>query len=208
MQTLERKLAVLPVFGEIAHPEIAALEEPLTTISRKIVEDEKSYNLIIADDISGRIPAIVLGLVLNKTNLSEDLPRIVFIRPKNNDAGLKLSQILETLDGPVSRSLLVTEHIKFGNNLVVFSKIIPSNLQFDVASVSIFTRLIRYKWLHPTGTKIYYDHIGGAPPIWFEKELSAAVFEKSSLGKVVNNDTNNLALKVLANLHHSSLLQS
>lgn len=80
-----------------------------------------SYDLVVGDDVSGRLPAILYWRLANARRLQNGLPRasIRFINGRwgrNGDLLPDCAFRPEPADG--SRSLIVTEHIQTGASVV------------------------------------------------------------------------------------------
>lgn len=139
LQTPERKITL---------EEIAELEEPIKNIIGKIKEriEKGEYGIIIGDDASGRIPALVLGGLIKKIsklrNLSE--PNIIFIPGKlNNPQDEKMAEMLQNHLSKYGvkkegRVLVVTEAIVSGQTLSVLSALLKKlGFVADIAAIGI-----------------------------------------------------------------------
>ena len=137
LQTRETKITL---------PEIAELEEP----TKKIIEQLRSriengeYGLIIGEDVSGRIPALILGRFIKRIYRLRGVrvPEIIFIPGKLDEE----YDYKETLKKYVfkygaregDRILIVTEAIDTGQSLKVLSKLLAEcGFTIDIATIGI-----------------------------------------------------------------------
>lgn len=133
---------------DIFNMEIAALKWPLTTLLKKMWSNIKrqEYAALIGDDFSGRIPALVLGHVINTINRQNSwlpLPVILFEGradyadiPENKKVQLQ-EKALATR-ALKKKVLVVTDFISSGNTIRSFGRVLTEcNASFDVAAVSI-----------------------------------------------------------------------
>ena len=150
---------------EIELEEISELEAPLKRIIEKLsvrIEDGE-YSLIIGDDASGRIPAIILGNFVKRISEARGLvnPDIIFI-PGKLDNGLQsfLDKILnrkntskqqEELDEYVSnqgaikekRILIITDTIQSGYSLKTLVDLLNrAGYNCDIATIGMETPIV------------------------------------------------------------------
>ena len=150
---------------EIELEEISELEAPLKRIIEKLsvrIEDGE-YSLIIGDDASGRIPAIILGNFVKRISEARGLvnPDIIFI-PGKLDNGLQsfLDKILnrkntskqqEELDEYVSsrgaikesKILIVTDTLQSGYSLKTLVDLLNrAGYNCDIATIGMETPIV------------------------------------------------------------------
>lgn len=132
----------------ITMEEIAELEEPVKNIIEKIKSriEKGEYGLIISDDASGRIPALILGGVIKKISKLRNVrnPNIIFIpgRLKNSKDDLAKEKLQKHLDAygvkKGERILIITEAIMSGKALSVISRLLEElGFETDIATMGI-----------------------------------------------------------------------
>lgn len=144
-RSVDRKLLPEKENG-ITLPEIAELEEPI----KKIIEQIRSkiengeYGLIIGDDVSGRIPARILGGVIKKIAKLKGVrdPDLIFIPGKlsrNQNLSKQLQDYISKYGvKEKDRILIVTESIESGNALsTLLDVLIKSGYRCDIATLGI-----------------------------------------------------------------------
>lgn len=163
--------------------EIGAIEQ-LEVPLGKILEDmrpgveEHVYGVIIADDASGRIPALVLGYVLKelyeKTGHPAPLLRPIAGSRGVSDAERKMKMIYDYLltvrstmkqSGRGERALVVTDHIETGKGLdPLIDALKELKWPVEVASVTIgfddLAKRLTEKWNVPVHFGHHSDYAG------------------------------------------------
>ena len=160
---------------EIKSEEVAELEVPIRRIIEKIKDriDDGEYGLVIGDDVSGRIPALIIGNFIRKVaeQKGQEKPNIIFIPGKLEQRKLKdiLSRIIgkptqkEELEGHIikfgankdKRILIVTDTIQSGFSFKTLIDLLKrSGYNCDVATIGIEDPLI--------GKKQRFDNLNGA----------------------------------------------
>jgi len=132
--------------GDIILPEIAELEQPIKIIIEKIRGkiEKGEYGLIIGDDVSGRIPALILGGFIKKIAKAKNVrdPELIFIPGKledNANLGKQLQDYISKYGvGAGDNILLITESIESGATLnVLLKKLVKLGYECDVATMGI-----------------------------------------------------------------------
>lgn len=181
----------IEVKEEVELEEIAELEAGLKNILGTLREsiDNNNYGLIIGDDVSGRIPAIILKRVIDSVYEKKGLDAI----PTRFIAGAKLWEmspqeklekeskidkyIQQSLLGLIQgkRVLIVTEVIITGSSLeILCSKLRGVGIDFDIASIGFSVSKDFSEIEQRLHSKIYTGG-KGTPSIHSNKKLSGVV---------------------------------
>jgi len=135
-----------PQKKEIKFGEVAELREPTMRILDQIHEriENGEYGIIIGDDASGRIPAIIIGGVIREIlrGINGVIPRITFIPGKLKPFHLELeSNLRDFLDKfdyiSGKRILIVTDTIKSGQSLEALVKTLERITKSSIDIVTI-----------------------------------------------------------------------
>lgn len=133
--------------------EIAELEKPIKKIIEKIKFRIESgeYGLIIGDDASGRVPALILGNFIKKISeiRGATKPNVIFIPGKLSDFSYdsvdELKAHLEKWglrEG--KRVLIATDTVKSGESLEVLVKLIKiSGYECDIATIGLEDPIVK-----------------------------------------------------------------
>jgi len=167
---------------EIRFSEIAALETPLKTIIEGILKDGTTYDLIISDDTSGRIPTLVIGKVLNDLNERRGL-RSIPVRFAGGHHRLKdylreheMDVILRKMQKEPKRILLVTDYVASGRTIKDFGDFFAAReISYDIACVSIDDKEKDYRREGRLKTEVnfyYGEQCHSAPYIWDASHLT------------------------------------
>lgn len=153
--------------GKIQLEEVAELEAPIKKIIGKILSriESSEYGLIIGDDASGRIPAIILGNFIKKVSEERGIsgPDVIFIpgrlkmesefswrRIFGLENALKIKQY-EELDDYISsygaskekKILIITDTVKSGDSLKTLVDLLNgAGYSCDIATIGIETPMI------------------------------------------------------------------
>ncbi|MES3031862.1 MAG: hypothetical protein V4699_01310 [Patescibacteria group bacterium] len=143
--------AVVVKEGTITLPEIIELEEPIKNIIEQIrvrIENGE-YGLIISDDVSGRIPALILGGFIKRISELKKVcnPNLLFI-PGNLDSSQYIPMrqtLIEYLEKhgikKGERILIITEVLHSGVSLKVLTRLLKEfNFGVDIATMGIDVR--------------------------------------------------------------------
>lgn len=186
---------------QIVSEEVAELEKPIKTIIEKIRSriENGDYGLIVGDDASGRIPALILGNFIKKVSEQKgfDKPNIIFIPGKLKAPILNQDRMMKKLEDHIGsfsatkdkRILIVTDTVLTGLSLKILVRLFHKiGFICDIATIGVETdekqlferdenleqsEVISGEY-YTTGSK-YYSH---TPQIYREKTLSG-VFKKS-----------------------------
>lgn len=124
------------------------------------------YTLLICDDLSGRIPALILEGVINYFNEQKGRPKIpiTFVKCQREPLELtdqdkqRLQESLAETRSEGKKALIVTESIVSGHHIKSISKEVKkAEVRFDIATVSRvhFASYYRIRNLIPRGTRIF-----------------------------------------------------
>ena len=141
------RMPVVPVFGEIIHPEIAGLEKPLTNIASQIKDSGVTYDLIVCDDTSGRIPALALRKILAFLSEDQKNPDLVFI---SKPTGLeRFDCIVNNFSAKSRKVLIATEYSAHGNTVMKLHKTLRKRdyEAIDIAIVGCMIDEESFKWV-------------------------------------------------------------
>lgn len=166
---------------EIRFLEIAALETPLKTIIDDIQKDGTTYDLIIGDDTSGRIPTLIVSKVLNRLNERKGFEPISVRfagghRLKDYLREHEMDVILRRIENKPKRILLVTDYVKSGRTIKDFADFFTvREINYDVACITLDNEeeYYRKKGRLPAGINFYCgEQCHSAPYIWDEARLT------------------------------------
>jgi len=136
-------------------PEIGAIKEDMISLCRKMKEafDQARYNVLVSDEVGGRIPALILRKIIKKLHPDKEL-RTLFVASGQksglpdyeNDRDIekykKLVDYFKKAVGPDDYILLVTQHIYSGLTIQKLSVAISDAAQMmkglDIAATSSF----------------------------------------------------------------------
>ncbi len=171
---LEREAGLLPESFEKTETMVADLARLLLELEKDLV----SYDTIISDDSSGRLPSLLLRKLIDGKRKAAGLPLVktFFIASGRHDFELlkdKLAEFIKQHQQDSSKFLLVTEHIGSGKSIEAVVKLFEElNLDFDLAAISLADRRqmlkgaaksypnhLRYGGLNDSGY-YFYGHLG------------------------------------------------
>ncbi len=131
---------------EANRSEFAPVYDAVRTIAAAIGEHQLgSYGLVVGDDTSGRLPALILRAIMNRVRERDGHPKvpIVFLQTgsykwlseeRQEKAWARRAEIWSRLAG--QRALVVTEYMATGEHLAQFSKLLgEAAIPFDVATL-------------------------------------------------------------------------
>ncbi len=201
---------------------VGTMEEPLIRLVDQLKDKFKTgeYFLLIGDDASGRLPALVLKRVANYISDRNGVqrPDMRFIRGgrfdtyeryvKEVDLASQVAVLLETVKArPTNkRALLVTEFISGGRIAKrIASELNQRGIRMDVATLDMLTSRDRYReYGIPEDVKIYSGlekHI--EPPIQQHRELTGLLSQRWRSQQDVaaaRKDVKKLSDKIIASL--------
>lgn len=128
--------------------EVASLEKPMTVIVDQLKPNLESaaYSLIIGDDTSGRLPALVLHQVADVVYERHGLPKMptVFIQAGRNIEDEEVRRQVEGLKAKYAsktegkKALLVTDYVRSGGTMQRLTELFSQNgINFDVATLDM-----------------------------------------------------------------------
>ena len=137
-----------PQKKEIKFGEVAELREPTMRILDQIHEriENGEYGIIIGDDASGRIPAIIIGGVIREIlrGINGVIPRITYIPGKLKPFHLELESNIKDFLNKFDyvngkRILVVTDTIRSGGSLQALVKTLEylTKSSVDIATIGI-----------------------------------------------------------------------
>jgi len=205
----------------IALPEIAELEKPIKIIIEKIRGkiEKGEYGLIIGDDVSGRIPALILGGFIKKLAKIKGVrdPELIFIPGKlENNANLK-KQLQDYISkhgvNAGDNILIITEAIKSGSTLNILSRtLITLGHKCDIATMGVEGSDSEYHIMRReenlTGADIFsgeFEREGGGPTPW--NPNTPTVFREKSVSGVSKQE-GDLVSHILIPKHKDSEVHS
>lgn len=138
---------------EYTHPEIEALREPFFRLTEKLKGDIESgtYDMLIGDDASGRLPTVALRNIFAERmrKLHPDLSpeedrsmlKTYFVaggRPVNHAQYEKVHEFFQKIAPEVKkRALVVTEYVATGESIARLGRLLEEeNVPFDIATIS------------------------------------------------------------------------
>lgn len=174
---------------------IAELENPLKDVLRQLRGPlyEQEYGFILADDRSGRLPALILRKVINAVYAKHQPPLpLIFVKGRKYETDLQHMQdefsrafrIIKT-QTPNKRVLLVTEHIHSGLTVRNFRRVLDSNdMEFDVCALTIHLKEKNYRqlgYIPKNSNLFFYPNLKEAPTV-------SSMDELTGLGKGRDNE--------------------
>ncbi len=148
-----------------------ALYPLMENILQKMKEDQRtSYDLVIGDDFSGRIPAYIM---INTLRLLRQGNISGFLFKPHRYSEVRTTAVMEEelrkRKSEASRALFVTEEIHSGISVNVLGKSLRHlGISFDVAAVSAPRDKVRNssELLGSPEARIYVGHEGIIPPVY------------------------------------------
>lgn len=144
------------------------------------------YNLIIGDDVSGRLPTLVVGGLIKEIYRREkiDIPQILFFLGGRSSCREKISEHLQKLakenkiDLKQGKTLVVTEYMSSGRSMVDFlGAIKEAGLSGDLAALNTEVDSALYqnkasRFYHPEFKDLRIYSGGTELLFWGEKHLT------------------------------------
>lgn len=200
MTESKEQMQVFPIFGEILHPEIAELENPITNIVSQVIEDGNVYDAVVAEGLGGGIPAIVVHKVLKDLYLVNEPKPLMLELTDTGPIPHELSRIKsisESFTDSYNKILLVTEYIWTGKTVSFFYQALAEKgIACDVATITIEETPEK---LNPS-IMVYVGSDRYGPSSIVHNSLKHGFRDKD-----VRRDIGILEMKVLANLQRTSL---
>ncbi len=174
---------------EAYRSQFAAVNDAVREIASEAGEQQLgSYALVVGDDTSGRLPALILHQIINRIRVRSGAPKvpILFIQTNsglsdNQDpleaAWARRAGIWKGLAG--QRALVVTEYIQTGRHLAQLSNLLGNaSIPFDVATLGSdgLDAQVKDTARVPEGTRIF-DGKGGLL-LYRETQLTGLSSEK------------------------------
>lgn len=218
----KNKQDLFPGLENFERSSVEQLKKPVQKIIKELQpEIEKgSYSLIIADDSSGRIPALMVGHVIKEIYEQRGFPAPLF-RPiagssrvedssertkKADSITAHIGEILKTFKDngrKLDKTLVVTDTVSLGRSINLLSEALKKNhLSFDVATIAFagepigeLTRELEKRW----GSRIVYAE-RSVPNIYYSaearggKELSGVKRSDPNLFSI-SNEADELKLR-------------
>jgi hypothetical protein len=203
------RLVSTPHLTESERLSVTELKEPVEKIIGKFRKEIEAgeYSVILSDEASGRIPALIIGHVIKEIYERKDFPLPLF-RPlagrsaRMGDKDTRLKRITNLRDqfGKIQKTfndanrklqkiLIVTDTISTGASVGAFSEAIKdNNLKFDVATIGVTGGTSAPELAKRWGTRVEYG-MGKSPWIYTSgKKLSGVRKESDSIFPVPRLD--------------------
>ncbi|MCL6096147.1 MAG: hypothetical protein M1444_00475 [Patescibacteria group bacterium] len=159
--------------AQVTHSVIAELEEPITNIIGDILRNGKTYDLIVGDDTSGRIPTLILGKALNRIRENRGQKPVPIRFVSGDLVAVELAPVIGKLDNHPNRALLVTDYLSTGKTLGRFASFFTlGDIDFDVATLTILYSEEYYSDLINEDSTLYIGRKGDHPQIWGKPMLT------------------------------------
>lgn len=183
---------------------IAELQHPIMDVLRQLREPlcEQKYGFILADDRSGRLPALILRKVINTLYYEHQTPLpLIFVKGRKyvedlqcmKDEFTRAFRIIKA-QTPKRRALMVTEHIHDGLTIRNFKRVLDSNnMEFDICALTIHLKEKDYRQLGyiPKNSKLFfYPDSREAPRICSMDELTGIGKGRNNEQVVIKRDRN------------------
>ncbi|MBI5153105.1 MAG: hypothetical protein HZA36_01460 [Parcubacteria group bacterium] len=177
-------------------PEIEELREPIKRLLEQIRPhlEGGDYQLLVSDEASGRIPALIFLKVINRVYGKKGLPKLRFIPiagrnikiedrrtremhdQKIEHIAVELTEkILSTMpEGGSRKALVVTDAINSWAAMGTITKALrKANVGFEIATIGMTERATEFKPLwESTGVTIYWDNLTETPRLYQKEKLS------------------------------------
>lgn len=184
------------------------IEFMIPDLARLLLElepDLASYDTIISDDSSGRLPSLLFRKIINKKRQALDLPRVKvsFISNGRSQGDrpdlrairlMKLCRFFEKKREEIGRALLVTEYIDSGNSINGLVRVLEAaGIDFDLAAISTRYEIGEY------GSKALAKHLryGGVSEggLFFHRHFGSGVIRDSLANEDANEGLHPLSRK-------------
>ena len=132
---------------EIEFQKPLAVVEALARLVLELKDELPNYDTILSDEVSGRIPSLLLGNILEKVREREGKkePNTYFISAgRHADPRIEsyVDKFIKKKKNKFGKTLLVTEFIDTGNSIEKITNILTEqDVDFNIASVSISEKL-------------------------------------------------------------------
>jgi len=116
--------------------------EALARLVIKLERDLPTYDTILSDDVSGRLPSLLLRKIIDKVRSKNNLGPVktYFLaagRYAKSEKRESIKKFLTDKRNAIGKALLVTEYIQSGEGIAwVMNSLQEAEINFDVASVS------------------------------------------------------------------------
>lgn len=127
-------------------PEIKAVADPMENLAAQLSlqVQNRAYALVVGDDYSGRIPALVFGRAINYSYASRRLPAVPSLFVKTGNVFCNYYPPLERFQHQ-GRALVITEAVAKGLAIKDFESLFRAYwLEFDMAAVTTKLRPTDY----------------------------------------------------------------
>lgn len=184
-------------------PEIAELEESMRQLLRELLPHIRSgeYSLLIGDDISGRIPTLLIRKFINTIrteNGQKEIPTYFFrskaeaskISPDSISSLIAFAKTAVTGSTIDSKALVITEYISSGRHIRQTGSILSqSDIPYDVATVymDVPEQVYRMGGIIPETTRLFSGGQDNYPKIYSNPDISGVVGEKDTDRRTVIN---------------------
>lgn len=132
-----------------------SLIKAFENLARNLKQDLHKYDTLIGDDISGRLPTLVIASLLRQKRKQMNLtpPKVFFInagsnlsyRRSHDETAGKLSVLIKNNKHRSEKALIVTEYIDTGDSvLALLEELKIHDIEPDVCTVSTRSQLERY----------------------------------------------------------------
>ncbi len=194
---------------KIENYEIKNLEEPISNILNEMRPnlEKGEYSLIIGDDTSGRVPALVfkdvLSMIYSEKNIEK--PKILFI-PGQKESETDMTPAIENyireyiqksaLNLDNKKALIVTDLISSGYSIYHLVKALQKiGIPYDISTIGFSSGKPRFE--ERLGSKIYHGEYS-TPDIYTRRTLSGVDKKPDMLkakGIIANWNNENKSLK-------------
>jgi hypothetical protein len=197
MEQSPKSLDPSPEAESIINPEIAELLNPLKNLLTQLREriEKVGYQLVIGDDASGRIPALIVHKTLESICEQKGLfkPEILFFAGSRGLKEKRMYQELEAKQAHIAelfrysnpkilrRALIVTDAIQTGDSLLPLVNGLNANgIDYDIASITLGSEGKRNfkpdkavaRLSKKLGGDLFYAKVSAFPAVFDRKDLS------------------------------------
>ncbi len=162
------------------------LKEPVTELIEKMKEkiESGSYSLIIGDEASGRIPALLLSAVINKIYEERGFDKLKMLFLAGNKPGLPKLEYFLVLDSFLDKhkvelpdaehsALIVSEYMSTGGRLEPLTQVLRDRgIKYDIAVADTISEGDVEGINNRLGTEVYSADTGGGLAFWKKSDLS------------------------------------
>ncbi len=177
----------------IKNIEITHLFKPISKILEKGIEqkiENHEYDLLIGEDASGRIPALVFDQIFKKV-YGEENPKLLFMagaryKYGNSKISREFTEYVKMNASGKKKALIVTDFVETGGSISAICNALKNNdIEYDIASCAIYNEK-EFEYTPEVKDHIYFGSFG-KPEIFHQPNLSGVL---KNYGDVLSSHAN------------------